>query len=118
MARLNDEGQWIVLMGLLVAVALFFLALVVNQSALIGQTTTEGVLEFPKSDIRDLRSAVFDYVDAGRPDGVYEDIVEISLDRKNAVVSFEVKDGEEPQRYRVTIHYNNGMTVYNETTYY
>ena len=60
MARLNEEGQWIVLMGLLVAVALFILALSVNQSALVVQTTAEGVLEFPKNDIRDLREAVFD----------------------------------------------------------
>jgi len=39
-------------MGLLVAVALFFLALIVNQSALVGQTTSEAVLEFPKNDIK------------------------------------------------------------------
>ena len=121
MARLNEEGQWIVLMGLLVAVALFFLAVIVNQSALVGQTTAEGVLEFPKNDIRDLREAVFDYIDAEQLDGVETDIIEISLERKNAVVSFSV-DGPQDILGRemrpVTIHYNNGVTVYNETTYH
>jgi hypothetical protein len=122
MARMNEEGQWIVLMGLLVAVALFFLALIVNQSALVGQTTAEGVLEFPKNDIRDLREAIFDYVDVFEENGgdVQKDITAISLERKNAVVSFtidkeqETSDGHQP--YRVEIHYNNGVTVYNEST--
>ncbi len=124
MARLNEEGQWIVLMGLLVAVALFFLALIVNQSALVGQTTAEGVLEFPKNDIRDLREAVFDCVGEFGDDGndVQQDIIKIALERKNAVVSFKADkirgdDGDGPQ-YRVAIHYNNGVTVYDETTYH
>jgi len=127
MARLNEEGQWIVLMGLLVAVALFFLAVIVNQSALVGQTTAEGVLEFPKNDIRDLREAVFDYVDVyemyGEPTRkqLRNDIIEISLERKNAVVSFSVDDPQDILGHEmrpVTIHYNNGVTVYDETTYH
>ena len=121
MARLNEEGQWIVLMGLLVAVALFFLALIVNQSALVGQTTSEAVLEFPKNDIRDLRSAIFDYIGAGRNDDVQEDIIAISLERKNAVVSFTVGDSQSVSGHDlrpVEIHYNNGVTAYNETAFY
>ncbi len=126
MARMNEEGQWIVLMGLLVAVALFFLALIINQSALVGQTTAEGVLEFPKNDIRDLREAVFDYVDRydtlqEHRDNVQKDIVEISLQRKNAVVQFKngtAQDVSGRWLRPVTIHYNNGVTVYNETAYH
>ncbi len=123
MACMNEEGQWIVLMGLLVAVALFFLALIINQSALVGQTTAEGVLEFPKNDIRDLREAVFDYVkEFGDADNaVREDIIAISLERKNAVVSFTVNqkmDVSGRWLRPVEIHYNNGVTVYNETVYY
>jgi len=126
---MNEEGQWIVLMGLLVAVGLFFLALILNQSALVGQTTAEGVLEFPKNDIRDVREAIFDYVDkygnadtAGNPSAkaVREDIVAISLDRKNAVVDFNVKDQVEISgqlAYPVETHYNNGVTEYDETVY-
>ena len=123
MACMNEEGQWIVLMGLLVAVALFFLALIINQSALVGQTTAEGVLEFPKNDIRDLREAVFDYVkEFGDADNaVREDIIAISLERKNAVVNFTVNqkmDVSGHWLHPVEIHYNNGVTVYNETVYY
>ncbi len=124
MARMNEDGQWIVLMGLLVALGLFFLALIINQSALVGQTTAEGVLEFPKNDIRDLREAVFDYVDKidfSGAAGVKEDIVAISLERKNAVVYFEnetPRDVSGRMLHPVTIHYNNGVTDYDETTYY
>ena len=126
MACMNEEGQWIVLMGLLVALGLFFLALIINQSALVGQTTAEGVLEFPKNDIRDLREAVFDYVDAyekhdSDPSKIRNDIVAISLERKNAVVYFEnetPRDVSGRMLHPVTIHYNNGVTDYDETTYY
>ena len=127
MACMNEDGQWIVLMGLLVAVGLFFLALIINQSALVGQTTAEGVLEFPKNDIRDLREAIFDYVDkygnTGDPaaNNVRDDIIAISLDRKNAVVDFTVKDPVDisgQRAYPVEIHYNNGVTVYDETIYH
>jgi predicted RecA/RadA family phage recombinase len=124
---MNEDGQWIVLMGLLVAVGLFFLALIINQSALVGQTTAEGVLEFPKNDIRDLREAIFDYVDkygnTGDPaaNNVRDDIIAISLDRKNAVVDFTVKEPVDisgQRAYPVEIHYNNGVTVYDETVYH
>jgi hypothetical protein len=58
MARLNDEAQWIVLMGFLVSFSLFFLALIINQSTVVGQTTAESVIEFPKNDIRDVRHVI------------------------------------------------------------
>lgn len=127
MACMNEDGQWIVLMGLLVAVGLFFLALIINQSALVGQTTAEGVLEFPKNDIRDLREAIFDYVDKygntsdSAANNVRDDIIAISLDRKNAVVDFTVKEPVDisgQRAYPVKIHYNNGVTVYDETIYH
>lgn len=124
MACMNEDGQWIVLMGLLVAVGLFFLALIINQSALVGQTTAEGVLEFPKNDIRDLRMAVFDYVDkfgTGGNTEVQKDIQMISLERKNAVVNFAVHpevDISGRMLHPVEIHYNNGVTEYDETVYY
>ncbi|KAF5073449.1 hypothetical protein DSECCO2_191000 [anaerobic digester metagenome] len=127
MACMNEDGQWIVLMGLLVAVGLFFLALIINQSALVGQTTAEGVLEFPKNDIRDLRSEIFDHYDRyeslgplDRPNNV-EDIVRISLERKNAVVYFWNTTPEEISGRTlcpIHIHYYNGVTKYDETVYY
>lgn len=126
MACMNEDGQWIVLMGLLTALALFFLALIINQSALVGQTTAEGVLEFPKNDIRDLRSEIFDYFDRFgtmnfNSDAIRKDIIEISLARKNAVVDFTMGDPQDISGRMlrpVTIHYNNGVTEYDETVYY
>ena len=124
MACMNEDGQWIVLMGLLVALGLFFLALIINQSALVGQTTAEGVLEFPKNDIRDLRSEIFDYTgEFGHTGdaGVRDDITAISLERKNAVVSFSVDPKIEVSGrmlHPVEIHYNNGVTEYDEVVYY
>ncbi|MDD3071475.1 MAG: hypothetical protein PHX88_09810 [Methanoculleus horonobensis] len=127
MAGMNEDGQWIVLMGLLAAVGLFFLALIINQSAIVGQTTAEGVIEFPKNDIRDLREAVFDYTDTfGDADNpttgaVRQDIAMISLERKNAVVNFSVESQVEVSDhylYPITIHYYNGVTEYDENVYY
>lgn len=127
MARMNEDGQWIVLMGLLTALGLFFLALIINQSALVGQTTAEGVLEFPKNDIRDLRLAIFDYYDDYgeltllQQQHYVEDIVRISLERKNAVVYFwdgPQQDVSGRMLRPITIHYNNGVTEYHETVYY
>ena len=63
MARLNDDAQWIVLMGFLVSFGFFFLALVINQSTVVGQTTAESVIEFPKNDIRDMRAVIIDSLD-------------------------------------------------------
>ncbi len=112
MARLNDEAQWIVLMGFLVSFSFFFLALVINQSTVVGQTTAESVIEFPKNDIRDVRhvigNAVMKYSD---DDDIRNDIVNISIYRKGSVVSYFKPYTE---NNTVFIHYNNGVTEYNE----
>ena len=63
MARLNDDAQWIILMGFLVSFSLFFLAIVINQSTVVGQTTAESVIEFPKNDIRDVRDVIGESVE-------------------------------------------------------
>ena len=42
MAGLNEDAQWIVLMGFIVSFSLFFLAIVLDQSMVVGQTTAEG----------------------------------------------------------------------------
>ncbi|MDN7025930.1 hypothetical protein FGU65_13730 [Methanoculleus sp. FWC-SCC1] len=126
MERLNEDGQWIVLMGLLVAVGIFFLALIINQSALVGQTTSEAVLEFPKSDIRDISGEMQDLADAweglteAQKANLKNDITTLSLYRKNAIVDFDVTSGtsSDGDFHLVGLHYNNGVTVYNDTTPY
>lgn len=118
MARLNENGQWIVMMGFIISIGIFFLAILLNQSVLVGQTTAEAVLEFPKSDIQDLRNEVWVIFiryenDPTGPADILADIENISLARKNAVVNITPNDAG-PWR----IHYNNGITSYTEEIMY
>lgn len=114
MARLNDEAQWIVLMGFLVSFSLFFLALIINQSTVVGQTTAESVIEFPKNDIRDVRHVIGEAVKHNNAtDEVKSDIMKISMIRKGAVVEFS--NTTQLENTTIRIQYNNGVTEYNET---
>ncbi len=114
---MNDNGQWIVLMGFLISIALLFLMVIINQATLVGQTTAEGVLEFPKHEIRDLRAEVF-RAGGEMNDDLYDDIRVISLKRNHAIVSFSSSEypayGGETATM-VTIRFNNGVCVYEET---
>ena len=118
MAGLKDDAQWIVLMGFVVSFSLFFIAIVLNQSTVVGQTTAEAVLEFPKHDIRGVRDVVIQtyYMDDIDPfknkTNVTMDIRTIALSRQNAVVSFS-NTTSEGFTYG-ELHYNNGVVVYNE----
>ena len=115
MARLNDDAQWIVLMGFLVSFSFFFLALIINQSTVVGQTTAESVIEFPKNDIRDVKSIIIQSSKISSTQ-IPTDITFISLNRKNAVVYYENTTGAGcPAGYAcMYIHYKNGVTEYNE----
>lgn len=119
MAGLNDDAQWIVLMGFLVSFSFFFLALVINQSTVVGQTTAESVIEFPKTDIRDVRSVIIHSSFSSPDSKIQNDITNISLSRKNAVVNYTLPFTHDcvtgDTNYNcTTIHYNNGVTEYNE----
>jgi uncharacterized membrane protein YcgQ (UPF0703/DUF1980 family) len=108
-ARLNDDAQWIILMGFLVSFSFFFLAIVVNQSTVVGQTTAESVIEFPKNDIRDIRDVIIRNTTLSNQPAVYYDIRNITMSRKNAVVEYDAYENKSAD-----IHYNNGVTEYNE----
>jgi hypothetical protein len=114
---MNDDAQWIILMGFIVSFSLFFLATVIDQSTLVGQTTAENVQDFGKNDIRDTRAVIIDAVYQDPTDfnnqNIQTDIENISLYRKGAIVNYSSSsyDG-----YTIIVmHYNNGVTVYNET---
>ena len=126
MEGLNRDGQWIIMMGFLVSLGIFFLAVVISQSTLVGQTTAEGVLEFPKNDIQDLRHNLFrleKYERERLPGGkvmenISTDISTISLYRKSANVWYNYSPYYcNVGKRAMNLHYNNGVTVYNETTY-
>jgi len=123
MARLNDDAQWIVLMGFLVSFSFFFLALVINQATVVGQTTAESVIEFPKNDIRDVRDVIIRNTTLSGYTVVNRDITAISMSKKSAVVSYHKPNDNTILFYNcipgenfkcTTIHYNNGVTEYNE----
>ncbi|HEX3001119.1 MAG TPA: hypothetical protein VHN82_01935 [Methanoregula sp.] len=118
MARLKDDAQWIVLMGFVVSFALFFIAILINQSTVVGQTTAEAVSEFPKTDIRNVRGMIIqsEFLDGTDKTTVQREIRNLSLSRHNAVVNFSAEHpgGSDPYTY-IKIHYNNGVTAYNET---
>jgi restriction endonuclease len=118
-ARLNEDAQWIILMGFLVSFSFFFLALVINQSTVVGQTTAESVIEFPKNDIRDVRgviiqSAVVSHGDEAKLERLRDDIKALSLTRKNAVIDYTPPYDTMNHTFIDNIHYNNGVTEYNE----
>ena len=114
MAGLNENAQWIILMGFVVSFSFFFLATVIDQSTLVGQTTAESVLDFPKNDIRDVRGVIIQSVEIGDPSQVHNDITNISLMRKNAIVNYTVTVPSGLPAV-ITLHYNNGVTAYDET---
>lgn len=122
MARLtNDTAQWIVLMGFIVSFSLFFLAVLLNQSTVVGQTTAEAVSEFPKEDIRGGRSVIIESAyldDAGFNNrvNVKSDIENLALARQNAVVRYSAVT--DVNRTYFNIHYNNGVSAYNESWTY
>lgn len=114
MERINDEGQWIVLMGFIVSVSLFFLAIIINQSVTVGQTTSEAVLEFPKNEISEVRRAVIDIAETDpTSSSLREDLYSLSTDRMNAVVFYDIQGGSDYDT--IDIRFNNGVTKYNET---
>jgi hypothetical protein len=112
MARLNDDAQWIVLMGFLVSFSFFFLALVINQSTVVGQTTAESVIEFPKNDIRDVRHVIGESVNSSNFVAVKDDITVLSMQRKSSIVNYNPTTSDNTTY--ILIHYNNGVTEYNE----
>jgi len=121
-ARLNDAGQWIVLMGFIVSFSLFFLAVIINQSTIVGQTTAEAVSEFPKNDIRGVRGVLIESTHLDNEDPfnnrttVQNETRILSLSRQNAVVNIS-SDTIGAYTYS-EIHYNNGVMAYNETYTY
>lgn len=122
MAGLKDDAQWIVLMGFIVSFSLFFLAVVINQSTVIGQTTAESVAEFPKNEIRGVREVIIQnaFMDDPAPflnrTKVRNDIRNLSLSRQNTVVAFS--NSTSAGYTRGEILFSNGVTVYKESWSY
>jgi hypothetical protein len=120
MARLNEDGQWIILLALIISISIFFLALIVNEATIVGQTTAESTLDFPKSDLQDLRAEVLRMTDLGTFNYTSEwDLESLSIYPGDSIVTVYAPPDRPPQSLDIiTIHYNNGVARYNETIYY
>lgn len=116
MAGLNDDAQWIVIIAFIISVGIFFLGILINQSVLVGQTTAEAVNEFPKTDIQDLRYEVrvisARYSNGATVNDILDDISVIGLERKTEIIDVT------PPGVFWQIHYNNGVTSYDEEIRY
>jgi hypothetical protein len=101
-----------------VSFSLFFLAIVLNQSTVVGQTTAEAVSEFPKEDIRGVRDVVIQSMfmndSFGDKTRVQNEIRKLSLSRQNAVVEFSSNVDPSGDHTFYYINYNNGVSAYNE----
>jgi hypothetical protein len=121
MARLNDDAQWIILMAFIVSFSLFFLAVILNQSTVVGQTTAEAVSEFPKEDIRGVRNEILrsmfmdNEIIYSNRSTVQKEIKTLSMGRQNSAVFFESIPDRTGNYTYYYIHYNNGVSAYNET---
>ena len=123
MERLDDEAQWIVLMGVVVAAGMFVLAIIINQAPMVGQSTSEAVLEFPKNEVQDIRYHLAPFAQLNATDSpdarLLADMQALSMARNNAVMEFDIdrSTGFEDLFYqynRLDIHYHNGVTMYDE----
>jgi frataxin-like iron-binding protein CyaY len=74
----------------------------------VGKTTSESVLEFPKSEIQDVRAEILEQNEYGIDYELRNDVISISLERKGVVFNYTNSSGV------ITIHFNDGMTEYNE----
>jgi hypothetical protein len=120
-ARLNDDAQWIILMGFLVSFSLFFLALIINQSTVVGQSTAESIIEFPKNDIRDISHVIKEHAgnNGDINDQASNDIRTLSMEREDAIANYTLdttytRGSTLDSRNYSLIHYNNGVTIYSE----
>jgi hypothetical protein len=120
MARLNDDGQWIVMMGFIVSIILLILAIVAGESGLVGKTTSESVLEFSKTDVQDFRAEILTWKDRGVLDDppekekVMQDIYNLSLQRRSTIVDIDYWKEPLADIHYIYLHFNNGITNYNE----
>ncbi|WP_346865332.1 hypothetical protein [Methanocalculus sp. MSAO_Arc2] len=90
--------------------------IIVSQATPVGQTTAEGVLEFPKHEIRDLRCEVLRSVgDTTFDEAIHEDFRVLSLERNHAIVNVQIRPKIDRNVTMVTIRFNNGVTIYEET---
>ena len=129
MEALNEDGQWIVMMGFIVAIGMFILAIIISQAPLVGQTTAESVMEFPKNEVQDVRGKLVSMTGTSPSYTLQKrfrgDMALLSMSRNNAIVTYSIDGGNWSSTgtyddilyiyHDINIHYNNGITDYSES---
>jgi hypothetical protein len=102
----------IVMLGFIISIILIFLALIVNQSALVGKTTAESVLEFSNLIFKNARAEILEYYWKGtiNQSDLRSNMLNMSLERKSSIVLYNYNQTENI----IYIHYNDGYTEYDE----
>jgi Fe2+ transport system protein B len=114
MEELKDPGQWIILMSFLISVSLIILAITINDSMIVGQTTAESVLDFPKYDIISLSQVNTRIILANNLEESIKtnvarlDIKELSQKYLNSVVELQYN----PDSKETELNFNNGVTTF------
>jgi hypothetical protein len=52
----DDSGQFLLLTGIIISVGMIILLIFINQSSMGGYSSSDSIMNFPKNDIRDIRS--------------------------------------------------------------
>ncbi|HMK46670.1 MAG TPA: hypothetical protein VK436_08595 [Methanocella sp.] len=139
----DDGGQWLLLIAVIVSIGLAVLIVFLNQSALAGHSSAGSIMDFPKNDVRDVRSeTVSEAYILGMQANQAPDInqrntwftnnftqymkdTKTIFGDKGAVfnVNYDVGSNaslpateQQIQNLTLNMYYNNGDTMYNETT--
>ncbi|HTY91829.1 MAG TPA: hypothetical protein VMC84_11685 [Methanocella sp.] len=144
MLRDDDSGQFLLLTGVVISIGMVILLIFLNQSSMGGYSSSDSIMSFPKNDIRDLRietineaislgarennNPYYGYNNSTRGQirsdmfnasfiGYASDIASLSA-RNGYLASVSAIPGVENQTISnatVSVYYNNGETMYNET---
>jgi hypothetical protein len=141
--KTDETGQWLLLGSMIVAVGLAVLIVFVNQSVLAGHSSSGSIMDFPKNDIRELRTeTVSEVYIAGTDANLYgatladrQSRFETMFDRfveearylywsrgSDVNISYSeglnysnLTGGQSLDYVTLLLYYNNGDTQYNET---
>jgi len=136
------DGQWLLLIGLIIAIGLAVLMIFVNQSLQAGHSSAASIMDFPKNDVREvraetLREASILGVQANTAPDIsqrqqwfadnftrFTSDIEHIYSAKGALLDIGYIPGvnatlpvdrQRLENLTLHIYYNNGDTLYNET---
>lgn len=139
----NSDGQWLILIGVVIALGLTVLLVFVSQSMLAGHSSAASIMDFPKNDVREARAetvseaAILGAQANAAPDiaqrqqwlasnfSSYTGDVSRIYASRGAIFTAGYTPGINtalpPSAQRIEnltlyLYYNNGDTLYNETT--